>query len=72
MNISMPTGRNECHYELRFCSLFREGRGYAFPCDPQGNVVLDSMSEPARCNYFYARAMIGREFNTPEVLAPLH
>ncbi|KQV60180.1 hypothetical protein ASC95_01510 [Pelomonas sp. Root1217] len=72
MNTSMPTGRDESPCELRFRSLFDEGRGYAFPCDPQGKVVLDAMSEPARCNYFYARAMVGREFETPEVRRPLH
>jgi len=65
MNTSTP-------YELRFRSLFNEGRGYAFPCDPQGKVVLDAMSEPARCNYFYARAMVGREFDRPEIRSPLH
>lgn len=72
MNASMPASRNKSQYELRFRSLFREGRGYAFPCDPRGNVMLDSMSEPARCNYFYARAMVGREFDSPEVRSPLH
>ncbi|MDR7270233.1 hypothetical protein J2X20_002891 [Pelomonas saccharophila] len=67
MNTSTPTTRHEWPFELRFRSLFIEGRGYAFPCDPQGKVVLDSMSEPARCNYLYARAMVGREFDLPVV-----
>jgi hypothetical protein len=55
-------------YELRFRSLFDEGRGYVFPCDVQGCVDMDSMSERARVNYLYARTVIGRELATPAVL----
>lgn len=55
-------------HELRFQSLFNEGRGLAFPCDPQGHVALDALSERARVNYFYARHSIGREFALPAVL----
>jgi len=54
-------------YELRFQSLFHEGRGYAFPCDEAGHVDLDALSERARLSYFYARTVIGREFLTPAV-----
>jgi hypothetical protein len=54
-------------YQLRFQSLFASGRGFAFPCDGHGHVDLDRMSERARNNYFYARAMVGRELATPEV-----
>lgn len=52
-------------FELRFQSLFDSGRGYAFPCDPTGHVDLDSLSERARNNYLYARAMVGRELAVP-------
>ena len=52
-------------YELRFAALFNAGRGYAFPCDANGNVDLDGMTERARANYFYARTVIGREFCRP-------
>ena len=52
-------------YELRFCSLFDSGRGYAFPCDPNGHVDLDGLSARARNNYLYARAMVGRELSVP-------
>ena len=55
-------------YELRFQSLFNEGRALAFPCDSQGRVELDSLSDRARENYLYARAVVGREFATPAVL----
>lgn len=54
-------------YVLRFRSLFDEGRAYAFPCDAQGLVDLDSLSEKARNNYLYARAVIGLEVSMPHV-----
>lgn len=55
-------------FQLRFESLFQQGRGMAFPCDSQGRVALDSLSERARSNYLYARAVVGREFATPTVV----
>ena len=58
-----------CGYELRFMSLFHEGRGLSFPCDPSGGVFLDELSDRARANYFYARAVVGREFSVPAVVA---
>ncbi|MEO7391335.1 MAG: hypothetical protein ABIU58_04110 [Ramlibacter sp.] len=54
-------------FELRFQSLFESGRGYAFPCDPTGQVDLDHLSDRARNNYLYARAMVGRELAVPAV-----
>lgn len=54
-------------YQLCFRSLFHSGRGYAFPCDPAGHVDLDAMSESARNNYFFARAMVGRDLSAPAV-----
>jgi len=55
-------------FELRFCSLFDEGRGYSFPCDRAGNVDIDSLSERARNNYFFAHSVIGRDVAMPAVL----
>lgn len=54
-------------FELRFQSLFDEGRGYAFPCDAGGRVDLDALSEKLRTNYLYARTLIGRDFSMPAV-----
>lgn len=54
-------------YELSFRSLFREGRGYVFPCDAAGHVDIDALSFRARQNYFYARTVIGRELSMPAV-----
>jgi hypothetical protein len=55
-------------FELRFESLFQQGRALVFPCDSHGRVPLDRLSERARNNYMYARAVVGREYATPEVL----
>jgi hypothetical protein len=54
-------------FELRFQSLFNRGRGYSFPCDAKGLVDLDQLSDGARNNYLYARAMVGRELAVPAV-----
>lgn len=62
MSDSAPT-----QYELRFQSLFDNGRGYAFPCDCNGRVDLDRLSERARNNYLFARALVGRELALPAV-----
>ena len=53
-------------YEIRFNSLYRE-RGLCFPCDAQGRVELDALSDRARDNYLYARAVVGVEFAYPKV-----
>lgn len=52
---------------LRFRSLFQQGRGFSFPCDPAGRVDLDGLSDRARNNYLYCRAMVGRELELPTV-----
>ena len=59
-----PTARA---YEIRFQSIFQEGRGLAFPCDEKGQVDLDELSDRARANYLYARAVVGREYLAPAV-----
>lgn len=65
---SVPTA-----FELRFQSLFHEGRALAFPCDAAGRVDLDALSERGRCNYFYARSVVGRDYALPAVLSrPTH
>ncbi|TMH13954.1 MAG: hypothetical protein E6H58_00575 [Betaproteobacteria bacterium] len=67
MNASMSAVET-ARYELRFQSLFNEGRAYTFPCDAAGHVNIDALSERARQNYLYARTVIGREFSMPAVL----
>ena len=65
MNINLNAGPPS--YEVRFISLYRQGSGYAFPCDGQGHVDLDALSERGRNNYLYARAMVGREIALPQI-----
>jgi hypothetical protein len=69
--MSTATMNHQRHpgYELRFRSLFDEGRGYSFPCDSSGQVDLDALSDRARGNYFFVRTGIGREFAMPAVQA---
>jgi len=54
-------------YEIRYQSLSNEGLAVSFPCDAQGTVLLDSLTERARNNYLYARAVVGREYAYPSV-----
>ena len=60
-----------CQYEIRYQSLFNEGRALAFPCDELGHVEMDALSERARSNYLYARAVVGREYAYPAILPSL-
>jgi len=52
-------------YQLCFHSLTQAGRGYAFPCDEAGRVDMDSLSDRARADYLYARAVVGRDYARP-------
>lgn len=54
-------------YELRFRPLTAGGRDYRFPCDALGQVDMDSLSERARLNYLYARAVRDLEVERPDV-----
>jgi hypothetical protein len=67
MNSSPSNSRNAAAYELRYRSLFNEGRGYSFPCDGAGHVDMDALSDAARCNYLFARALVGRDLALPVV-----
>ena len=57
-----------CSHVIRFQSLFDAGKSLVFPCDAEGHVPLDELSERARENYLYARAVVGREFAFPAVI----
>jgi hypothetical protein len=63
----MNASLNASAFHIRFDYLFDVGRSLAFPCDAQGHVDFDSMSDRARANYLYARAMVGREYASPAV-----
>lgn len=57
----------EPQFEVRFRSLLRRGYALIFPSDREGHVDLDRLSERARADYLFARAMIGREYSRPAV-----
>ena len=69
MNTAQHCQTAASRFELRFQSLFKEGRGYAFDCDERGQVDLDRLSDKLRNSYLYARTLIGREYSTPVVIA---
>lgn len=54
-------------FEIRFDHLFGAGRSLAFPCDAEGHVDIDTLTERARANYLFARAMVGRDYSPPAV-----
>ncbi len=54
-------------YEMRYQPLFKYGTPLAFPCDAEGHVQMDSMSDRARNSYLYARVVVGREYAAPAV-----
>ena len=64
IQISTPS---DASYEIRFQSLFKEGRALSFPCDREGQVDLDNANPRLRDNYLFARAMMGREYAYPVV-----
>lgn len=69
MNVSSFPAAESPSFEVRFDSLYVPGHALAFPCDGEGHVDLDALSERARNNYLFARAMVGRENSLPHVLA---
>ena len=64
---SVAVAAGETRYELRFAGLFNRGRGYAFPCDAQGRVNIDELTDRGRSNYLFARAVVGTELSAPVV-----
>lgn len=66
--MSGPSAAPPVHFELRFVNLFHPGRGYAFPCDANGEVVWARLSALARHHYLSARERVGRELAAPVVV----
>lgn len=54
-------------FEVRFRSLLWRGLELIFPCDREGHVDLDALSERAKTDYLFARAMVGRQYARPAV-----
>jgi hypothetical protein len=59
------SARHDPSYQLCFSALGAGGRSLAFPCDARGQVDIDSLSEAARNDYLFARAVVGGEFARP-------
>jgi len=55
-------------YQVCFQALGNTARALAFHCDDRGNVDLDSLSDKARADYLFARALVGRRFAPPAVV----
>lgn len=49
--------------------LITAGGRRAFVCNPEGNVDLDQLSDRARTDFLYARAVVGRELAFPALRA---
>jgi hypothetical protein len=68
----METGRTIVQevaaYELRYQSLLDAAHTYVFPCDAEGHVNMDALSDAVREMYLYVRAVVGREVSTPAVI----
>ena len=54
-------------YELYFQSSLRAGSGWSFPCDADGHVDMNAMTERVRNNYLFARALVAIDFHVPQV-----
>lgn len=64
-------GLRPAEYELRFRSLYVPGRAFAFPCDAEGHVDVDRLGPTARENLARVRALVGREYDEPEIVPVL-
>jgi len=60
--------RERPEHVLLFQSLSDAETSCAFPCDPSGHVDMDTLSDAAREEYLYARAVVGREYLPPAVI----
>ena len=56
-------------YYLFFGGLFPTVRSLLIPCDSGGHVEMDALSERARENYLFARAVVGCDYRPPVVVA---
>ena len=59
----------ECVFELQYVPLRADVPVVAFPCDGEGRVQLDALSERTRLEYLFARAVVGFHYARPVVKA---
>lgn len=65
---AQPVGAGH-RYRLLYRALDGAARSLAFPCDSRGQIALDALTERARNNYLFARALVGRCFARPVIEA---
>jgi len=65
--MNRPNPSPATDYEIHYQPLSQNGQALSFPCDEQGHVQMDVLSESARNSYLYARAVVGREYARPAV-----
>jgi hypothetical protein len=54
-------------FELRFFSLSPRRADFSIPCDANGAVDIDRLSDSVRLRYLFARKVIGLEYRRPTV-----
>ena len=55
-------------HQIRYAALSGRGPDLVFPCDARGCVEMDALSDRARNNYLYARAVVGWVYAAPAIL----
>lgn len=61
------TSTTKNSHEIRYQPLGGAGGALTFPCDERGQVPLDDLSDRARHDYLFARAVVGRDFAYPTI-----
>jgi len=54
-------------FHLRFRPLQAQLADCTVPCDADGHVHLDSLSDNLRRDYLFARTLVGRDFMRPAI-----
>ncbi|WP_082877106.1 hypothetical protein [Hydrogenophaga crassostreae] len=63
----MTSQNDPAPHQLCFASLLPQGESVSVPCDTDGEVDLNGLSERLRNAYLGARALVGWEYARPTV-----
>jgi hypothetical protein len=55
------------HYELIIHSLTETGRSVCFPCDADGQVIIECLSRRARLKYLQICPLVGLQYSVPSI-----
>jgi hypothetical protein len=61
------SGSSRAQYCLHYAALRDSAHAFDFPCDEEGRVDIESLSEEGRNDYLFARAVVGGELAMPIV-----